>query len=114
MLPRQHYKTQTAVIIYAYLYLYGTTNSKFIFTNKELTYAHDNLTRLKDIIKLLPSYLVPDESKEDVDNLGEMSCSAVGNSIKSIGPANNVKGAVNKGRGATTSMQWLTLYSIAT
>lgn len=56
-LPRQKGKTQSALCIQGWMYNYGTTNSEFIFINKDGDNAKTNLRRLSDQIKLLPEYM---------------------------------------------------------
>ena len=41
----------------AWMYSFGTTNSQFIFVNKDGENAKTNLRRLSDQIRLLPEYL---------------------------------------------------------
>lgn len=56
-LPRQKGKTQSAVAIQGWMYSFGTTNSDFIFVNKDGENAKTNLRRLKDQLELLPEYM---------------------------------------------------------
>lgn len=56
-LPRQKGKTQSALAIQAWAYNFGTTNSEFIFVNKDGDNAKTNLRRMGDQIALLPEYL---------------------------------------------------------
>ena len=56
-LPRQQGKTQSALAIQAWAYSFGTTNSTFIFINKDEGNAKENLRRLQGQIDLLPEYL---------------------------------------------------------
>lgn len=65
-LPRQQGKTQSALAMQAWIYSFGTTNSTFIFINKDSDNAKENLNRLKDQIDLLPAYM-KFESFEDDD-----------------------------------------------
>jgi hypothetical protein len=58
LLPRQSYKTISTACVFLWIYRFGTTNSNVIFSNKELKDSRLNLKRLKDIDKLLPSYLI--------------------------------------------------------
>ena len=56
-LPRQQGKTISAIAFLAWAYIFGTTNSTFIFLNKDSDNSKLNLQRLKDIIDLLPEYM---------------------------------------------------------
>ena len=56
-LVRQKGKTQSALAIQNWAYNFGTTNSEFIFVNKDGDNAKTNLRRLTDQINLLPEYL---------------------------------------------------------
>ena len=56
-LRRQKGKTMSALAFEAWMYLFGTTNSQFIFINKDGDNAKTNLRRLGDQIGLLPEYL---------------------------------------------------------
>ena len=66
-LVRQKGKTQSALAIQAWAYNFGTTNSEFIFVNKDGDNAKTNLRRLTDQINLLPEYL---QFKSVVDEEG--------------------------------------------
>lgn len=56
-LPRQQGKTQSALAAQNWAYNFGTTNSTFIFINKDGDNSKENLKRLNDQIDLLPEYL---------------------------------------------------------
>lgn len=56
-LPRQKGKTQSALAFQLWMYLFGTTNSQFIFINKDGDNAKTNLKRLSDQMRLLPEYM---------------------------------------------------------
>lgn len=56
-LPRQQGKTISAIAFLAWAYIFGTTNSTFIFLNKDADNSKLNLQRLKDIVDLLPEYM---------------------------------------------------------
>lgn len=56
-IPRQKGKTQSALAMEAWMYSFGTTNSDFIFVNKDGPNAKKNLERLRDQILLLPAYM---------------------------------------------------------
>lgn len=56
-LRRQKGKTQSALAYETWMYLFGTSNSTFIFVNKDGENAKANLQRMRDQIDLLPSYM---------------------------------------------------------
>lgn len=56
-LPRQQGKTQSALAIENWAYNFGTSQSQFIFINKDGDNAKENLRRLRLQIELLPEYL---------------------------------------------------------
>ena len=56
-LTRQQGKTQSALAFQVWMYLFGTTNSQFIFVNKDGDNAKTNLLRMNDQIQLLPEYM---------------------------------------------------------
>lgn len=66
-LPRQQGKTESALAIEAWAYIFGTSNSEFIFINKDGGNAKANLRRLGDQIDYLPEYM---QSKSFVNNEG--------------------------------------------
>ena len=47
----------SALAFETWMYLFGTTNSQFIFINKDGDNAKANLKRMTDIISLLPEYM---------------------------------------------------------
>ena len=57
LLPRQNYKTMSACAIYLWIYCFGTKNSHFLFFNKELRDAQNNLKRTKDLMEGLPEWI---------------------------------------------------------
>lgn len=112
-LPRQHYKTISAICRYLYLYNFGTSNSEITFLHKKLDESKLNLQRLKDIRDCLPSYLrmnqpysqdgkkikVPDTIERIVHPLN-------GNKIRTTPSARNKIAAANLLRGRTIPLLW--------
>lgn len=64
-LPRQQGKTISAIAFLAWAYIFGTTNSTFIFLNKDGDNSKLNLQRLRDIVDLLPEYMRCDSIMSD-------------------------------------------------
>ena len=87
-LPRQQGKTQSALAIQAWGYSFGTTNTSFIFVNKQQPDAKENLARIKTQIDLLPEYL-RFESFFDDEN---------GKTVKAIKNATEMRHPVTKNR----------------
>lgn len=56
-LPRQKGKTMSALCFQLWMFDFGTTNSSFIFVNKELEDSKKNLDRFKKLIDFMPEYL---------------------------------------------------------
>lgn len=56
-LTRQKGKTMSALAFQVWMYLFGTTNSDFIFVNKDGPNAKTNLRRMQSIIDNLPEYM---------------------------------------------------------
>lgn len=57
IMPRQCGKTISVLCRYLYVYTCGTTNSKMAFLNKSAEASRENLSSLKALQELLPSYL---------------------------------------------------------
>lgn len=56
-LPRQQGKTMSALALELWIYNFGTTNSTFIFVNKDGDNAKENLRRIGAMIEALPEYM---------------------------------------------------------
>lgn len=56
-LPRQQGKTISALVLLVWIYHFGTTNSTFIYLNKDGDQAKENLRRTGVIIDALPPYM---------------------------------------------------------
>lgn len=108
MLPRQHYKTQTAVIVYLWQILFTASNYNYIFSHKAVDDAKANLKRLQDMIDCVPKYLSVGVDKNK-DNMSKesMHIKSSNNSVRVIGPAADKAGADKAGRGMTTPAVWL-------
>lgn len=112
-LPRQHGKTISIDIRILWEFLYGTTNSEMMFSNKKHQDAKDNLLRLKDLREALPKYLQMSEQygrdgkKLKVrDSVETLSNPLNGNKIKTMPGARNKVNAMSLGRGCTQPRQW--------
>lgn len=67
-LPRQQGKTQSCLANIAWAYSFGTSDSNFIFINKDGGNAKENLQRLKDQIDCLPEYMRFEQVFEEDEN----------------------------------------------
>lgn len=107
-LPRQKGKTQSALCMQDWMYSFGTSNSQFIFINKDGDNAKTNLRRLSDQIKLLPEYLrfesYIDENGKTIkatNNATTMRHPVNGNSIIVKSKATSYDSALSLARGLT-------------
>ena len=112
-LPRQHYKTISAVIRYLYLYNFGTSNSEITFLHKKLDESKLNLQRLKDIRDMLPSYLrmnqpysAQGKKIKVTDTIERLVHPLNGNRIRTAPSARNKMAAANLLRGRTIPLLW--------
>ena len=110
-IPRQCGKTQSAVAIFVWAYIFGTTNSQTIFLNKDESASKANLTRMKDQIDLLPRYLkcdvmIGDDGKlnKEVRNATKLKHPISHNEVIIKGKATNQEGALNIARGLTAPL----------
>jgi len=82
-LPRQHYKTFSAVVIYSWLYLWVAINYNMVFSNKQLEDSQLNIKRMNDLIGEIPSYLKSHlDPKKDTDNINQIRINKNNNVIK--------------------------------
>lgn len=107
-LPRQQGKTISAIAIQAWAYSFGTSNSEFIFINKDGDNAKENLRRLKAQIDLLPEYLRFESYMDEdgkvtraVKNATRMQHPITNNSIRVKPKATSYSAALNLARGLT-------------
>lgn len=107
-LPRQHYKTYSAVAYYSWVYVIRAKNYSMIFGNKQLADAQLNIKRLNDLIELLPSYLKTHlDPKKDSDNINLISIASTNNSIKAMSTGRDKASADKLGRGMTVPSAWI-------
>lgn len=107
-LPRQQGKTISALAMLAWVYSFGTTNSQFIFINKDGDNAKENLRRIKAQIDLLPQYLRFESALDDngkivkaVANATRMQHPVTHNSIIIKSKATSKDSALSLARGLT-------------
>lgn len=107
-LPRQQGKTQSALAMQAWMYSFGTSNSQFIFVNKDGDNAKTNLRRLSDQISFLPEYLRFESFTDDDGKTVKATKNATmirhpvnGNQIITKGQATSYEKALSLARGLT-------------
>jgi hypothetical protein len=113
VIPRQKGKTQSTVAILDWAFLFGTTNSEFMFINKRQEDANNNLGRLKEQRDLLPSFMkmkeiITDEGKVEKgqDNVKSITNPTTGNKIVTKPSARSMEAAEGLGRGCTQPIQY--------
>jgi hypothetical protein len=111
VIPRQTFKTQSTLAIILWAFLFGTTNSEFMFNNKEQEDANMNLDRLKKQRDLLPPYLQFKLSFEEgklvkgTDNVKSLTNENNKNKIVTKPKATSKEKAESIGRGASQPIQ---------
>ena len=106
-IPRRQGKTQSAISIQTWMYNFGTTNSDFLFMNKQGDATKLNLKRFKDQIDLLPEYLRfktfynEDTGKYEKgkDSTTQLSNPITNNTIMLAPKAASAEAGMNIGRG---------------
>ena len=116
--PRQTGKTQSALAWYMYLFNFGTNNAEISFLNKKFEDSKMNLTRIKNIRDLLPSYLKMDQvfANDGSKLKGRNSVETIqhpinGNKIRTVPSARDVTSAASLMRGRTTSIIYIDEYA---
>ena len=116
--PRQTGKTQSALAWYMYLFNFGTNNAEISFLNKKFEDSKMNLTRIKNIRELLPSYLKMDQvfASDGSKLKGRNSVETIqhpinGNKIRTVPSARDVTSAASLMRGRTTSLIYIDEYA---
>lgn len=106
VIPRQKGKTQSTIAILNWAFLFGTTNSEFMFINKRQEDANNNLDRLKQQRDLLPPYMrmkevITEEGKieKGQDNVKSLTNPVTNNKIVTKPSARSVEAAEGIGRG---------------
>ena len=101
-LPRQHYKTYSAVAFYSWVTLFVAKNYSMIFTHKSYTDMVENLRKLKILAdpesNSIPEYLIPSmDNPKDKDNERQFLISENNNSITGISPSSSAEQADKAG-----------------
>lgn len=97
ILPRQNYKTISAVAFYLWLYNFATNNSQMSMSNKLTEDAQLNIRRLNDMIDELPDYLQFRDEINDINNIKRIMSSTTNNEVKAMSSANDPIKADNLG-----------------
>lgn len=112
-LPRQNFKTKSALCRYLWVYLFGSSNSEIMFIHKDHPGSKRNLRDLKELRDSLPSYLqmtavtLSDGKKLKVPNTVETLQHPLNkNKITTFPSARSKDYANNLGRGCTMPLQY--------
>ena len=110
-LPRQHYKTYSAVFYYLWLLLLKAENYEMVFTNKSNADSIRNLKRLTDLLDpsktLTPPYMRTPLGPNDTNNQERLTITSLNNTIRVVSPSNSPENADKAGRGMTVPIIWL-------
>lgn len=108
VLPRQHYKTQSAVVFYLWQILFKAKNYQYIFAHKSYEDASSNLKRLVDAMDGIPPFLLAGVDKgKDNFNKESMTIKSSNNHVRIMGASTSKDGADKQGRGATVPSVWV-------
>lgn len=112
-LPRQHFKTISALVWYLWVFNFGSSNTQMMFINKKHEDSKDNLKKMKNIRASLPDYLQMDAAfdrfgkKIKVPNTAEtLQHPTNRNTIKTLPAARTKAAADGAGRGCTMAIQY--------
>jgi hypothetical protein len=105
-LPRQNYKSISAVVVYLWLYNFATINSEMMLMNKRYEDSKLNLRRIKEIREELPEYLRLIDERKDQNNLTYLESSLNKNKLVAKPTATDESSADGLGRGCTQPCQW--------
>lgn len=105
ILPRQNYKTISAVAYYVWMFNFSTNNSQMAMFNKMTADAELNVRRLKNMIDELPHYLKL-ENPNDINNVKKIYSCTTENEVLAISSANNPVKADLLGRGNSMPITW--------
>ena len=94
--PRQTGKTQSNLAILLWSFLFGTSNSEFMFIGKDQEFANLNLDRLKKQRELLPTFM---QFKKYISEEGKAQTGD--DNVKSISNVHNNNKIVTKPRAAS-------------
>lgn len=113
VIPRQKGKTVSTVSILLWAYLFGTSNSEFMFINKKLEDANNNLMSMKNLRDALPKYMqskvmISDEGKivKGRENVKSITNPVMKNRVVTKPSASSVASAEGIGRGNTQPIQY--------
>lgn len=100
--PRQTGKSVNSDGISIWYQLFGAKSTRANLFTKNADLIKENITRLKKIRKLLPSYLY-EITSTDTDNQKEFTCMSQGNRLVAVQAQANEDSARNVGRGLTAA-----------
>lgn len=112
-LPRQHFKTVSALVWYLWVFNFGSTNTQMMFINKKHDDSKGNLRKMKDLRSSLPDFLQMDSAydaqgnKVKAPNTAETLQHPMNrNTIKTLPAARTKALADGAGRGCTMAIQY--------
>jgi hypothetical protein len=106
-IPRQTFKTGTISTRIAYVWAFGSRNSKCSFLANTPETVKGNLERVKIVLRNLPWYLQMLNERKDTSNKESLVSATTNNLIVVRNPPSNEQQAMNKGRGSTEETQWM-------
>lgn len=112
-LPRQHFKTISAITWYLWTFNFGSSNTKMMFMNKKHDDSKKNLKDLKNLRSTLPDYLRMDSltSRDGKvikfpNTVEVLQHPSNGNIINTLPAARSKQQADGAGRGCTMAIQY--------
>lgn len=97
VMPRQTGKTFSAMVVLAWVLLFGGKNTEMILFAQQQINVVNNLNRIKSVKRELPTYLQLSNNKDK--NGSVVDFKALGNSIMTQAPGRSAESADNRGRG---------------
>lgn len=106
MMPRQNGKTIGALCLMSWVFWFANNHSDFIFSNKKLSDARNNVNRFKEISEMIPEWLKPKRDYHDKDSGMNYTCHRLKNGIAAIPSATSLEQADKLGRGMTVPIAY--------
>ena len=97
VMPRQTGKTYSAMVVFAWILLFGGNNTEMVLFAQQQINVTNNLGRIKSVKRELPSYLHLTDSKDRDGSVVDFKI--LGNTIMTQAPGRSAESADNRGRG---------------
>ena len=97
VMPRQTGKTYSAMVVLAWVLLFGGKNTEMVLFAQQQINVVNNLGRVKSVKRELPRYLQLTDSKDRDGSVVDFK--ALGNSLMTQAPGRSAESADNRGRG---------------